>query len=119
MNTSTTVPTILHPEETLLFELNKGQYDFYQVELGSVRITITLTVQQGEIVWFYSTDQSQSQGNGGWTEAISWYKDFFVDPIVVNQSDGNTIYITLMGNALHSSAQIEASYEDTSTKGIY
>ena len=95
--------------------MNKGQYEFYQVDLGSHGLTISLTVTQGEIAWFFSTDPSQSRGNEGLIAATTWYSDAFIDP--ANFSYGTTLYITLLSNALRSDVSIEASYGDISTKG--
>ena len=70
---------------------------------------------------FYATDQSQSvsevEGNYDWTLTTNWYKDIFIDPALMNRSAGNSLYITLLGNASYSNVTVETSYGDTSTVG--
>ena len=100
--------------------MSNGEYDFYRVTFGSGGITVSLAVRQGEVS-LYAGDQAQSvsdiEGNYDWTLTTNWYKDIFIDPASVNRSIGNTVYITLKGNASYSNVTIDTSYGDTSTIG--
>ena len=101
-------------------ELGNGVYEFFKVWFGSVGITVSLAVRQGEVS-MYAGDQSQSvsdtESNYDWTLTTSWYEDIFINPASVNRSVGNTLYITLKSNASFTNVTIDTSYGDTSTLG--
>ena len=103
-------------------ELGNGEYEFFKVWFGSVGITVSHVVRQGEVS-MYAGDQSQSvsdtESNYDWTLTTSWYEDIFINPASVNRSVGNTLYITLKSNSSFSNVTIDTSYGDTSTLGNF
>ena len=71
----------------------------------------------------YASDQSQSpseiEGSYNWVMTTDWYEDIFINPAMMNRSIGNTMFITLKGNATYSNVTINTSFGDTSTTGRY